>query len=282
MRVLLLSLLWFALAGEAPARAQAPPAADTPAATVLPAPPVTAREGAVEPDRQPRRPAPPAPDAAFFLWLLGLSAVLATVRVQFGREAREWARALGNLNLAQQWIRNREYAWSGLSAGLFVVFAGGLGTWCWLTLRRFGLSAPDLPPGPSGTSLLLPACVVAVTAVVFLRDAVRRLVGIVFRAEEPLGQFGFQITLLNAVAGIGLLPLLFVQAYASPWAASAAWWISAIGLAGLFAWRGFRGLQVGEGPFRQSRFSVLVYICTLEIAPAAAAIRYLTNWFTGA
>jgi hypothetical protein len=241
----------------------------------------------VEPDLQLRRAEPASGQAGLFLWLLFLAGLLVLVRVSFARSAREWVRALGNMNLAQQWIRNREYAWSGHSAILFAVFAGSMGTWLWWSLNRFfgpqaGAfeQASGLPLPMSGAQGLA-LCVMVVVAVVFLRDALRRLIGLLFHAEEESDLFGFQITMLNAVAGIALLPLLLLMVFAPgrlpEWA-----WYSSMGLLGLlFLARAIRGLQLSAAPLRRSPFAMIVYICTLEIAPLAVAFRFISNWFTG-
>ncbi len=241
----------------------------------------------VEADLQPARPATDHGQEGLFFWLVLLAALLVLVRVSFARSAREWIRALGNMNLAQQWIRNREYAWSGHSAVLFVVFAGSMGTWLWWTLNRVFSTAPQAfesatgLPVPIGGYPGLVLCVLVVVAVVFLRDALRRLIGMLFRVEEETDLFGFQITLLNALAGIGLLPLLFLMVFAPGRLPDWAWYASVVLLALLFLARAVRGVQLSQAPLRRSPFALFVYICSLEIAPLAVAFRFVSNWFTG-
>lgn len=242
----------------------------------------------VDPALAPVRASDGMAQEGLFFWLLFLASLLVMVKVSFARSAREWMRALGNMNLAQQWIRNREYAWSGHSAALFGVFAGSMGTWLWWTLNRFFGHAPGAFERASGWPLPIGGfeglllCVLLVIGIIFLRDALRRVVGLVFRVEEESDLFGFQITMLNAVAGIGLLPLLLLMVFAPGRLPELAWYSSMVLLLILLLVRSIRGLQLSQAPFRRSPFALIVYICSLEIAPLAVAFRFVSNWFTGA
>ncbi|MBI1192110.1 MAG: DUF4271 domain-containing protein [Bacteroidetes bacterium] len=210
-----------------------------------------------------------------FLWLLGLVVLLAVIRVQFARDVREWWRALWNRNLAHQLQRDREFALTPHGLLLFLLFSATLGTWCWLVLLR--LRVTELP-GLGNLTLL--ACVVAVMFVFFIRDALRRLTGLLFRAEEEMAFFGFEITLLQALAGGMLLPFLFVIGFAPDPVGGWGVLTSVVLLLFLFGWRSLRGLQVGSGSLRHNGFAFVVYICTLEIAPIAVAIKGITSWLS--
>jgi|GEM_PF-1989037 len=214
-------------------------------------------------------------DDWLFMWLMALVALLAVIRVQFARDVREWWRALWNRNLAHQLQRDREFALTPHGLLLFLLFAATMGTWCWLVLLRLEVSQL---PGLGELSLL--ACVVAVMFVFFIRDALRRLTGLLFRAEEEMAFFGFEITLLQALAGGMLLPLLFVIGFAPDPVGGWGVLASLVLLAFLFGWRSLRGLQAGSGSLRHNEFAFVVYICTLEIAPIAVAVKGITSWLS--
>jgi hypothetical protein len=254
------------------------PALDPRAWDQLNAMPPLLRPVAEESDLQPIRPnAGQVLDRAdgLFLWLMGLVALLAVIRVQFARDVREWWRALWNRNLAHQLQRDREFALTPHGLLLFLLFVASLGTWCWLVLLRLNVS--ELP-GLGRLTIL--SCVVAVMFVFFIRDALRRLTGLLFRAEEEMAFFGFEITLLQALAGGVLLPFLFVIGFAPEPVGVGGVWASLVLLVFLFGWRSLRGLQVGSGTLRHNGFAFVVYICTLEIAPIAVAVKGVSSWLS--
>ena len=215
------------------------------------------------------------PGEWFFLWLLALVFLLAVIRVQFARDIREWWRALINPNLAHQLQRDREFALTAHGILLFLLYVCSMGTWAWLMLLRLGIR--ELPF--FGT-FSLASSIVAVIFIVFSRDALRRLVGLLFRAEDEMAFFGFEITLLQSLAGAFLLPFLFLIAYSSGQVADIASLLSAFLLVGLFGWRSFRGFQAGSRSLQRNVFAFLLYICTLEIAPLAVAMKALIGWLS--
>ncbi len=243
----------------------------------FPLPPLQ-RAAELQSDRQPFRPIPdklPGHSDWLFVWLASLLLLLALIRAQFSRDLKEWIRALWNQNLAHQLQRDREFALTPHGLLLFLLYASAMGTWVWLMLHRL-----EVQRLPFLGEINLAACIIGVIFVVYLRDALRRLTGLLFHAEEPMAFFGFEITLLQALAGAVLLPFLFFMAYAPAPAADAATTGSLILLGGLFAWRSFRGLQAGAKARQRNGFAFVLYICSLEIAPLALAVKGLTNWLS--
>ncbi len=233
------------------------------------------RETVLQSDLQPLRPLPEETPDWVFGWLLFLLSLLALIRAQFGRELQEWWRALWNSNLAFQLQRNREYALTLHGILLFVLFAASMGTWVWIGLNLLGVERL-----PFNQPLHLLNCIVSVVFVIFLRDAMRRLTGMLFRAEEVMAFFGFEIALLQALVAVLLIPLLFALAYAAPHWQRTMLVMSSVLLAGMFLLRMFRGWMAASALRHYNPFGFLLYICALEVAPVAVAAKVVSAWLS--
>jgi hypothetical protein len=202
-------------------------------------------------------------------------AMLAIIRRFYPAELLEQWGAIQNQQVAAQQYRNREFALQGHNLILQSLFAVSISTWIVLFLQR----VMGWWPMQIGLEQFL-AVLLFVVLFSLARDLSRRLCARLFGAEEETGLFHLQIQALNALAGIVLIPFLFLMAFAQSSMAYAGAWISAVLLAVFIVWRTLNGLRLGIDVFRSNPIHFILYICTLEIAPILLTYSFVSDWYS--
>jgi len=102
--------------------------------------------------------------------------------------------------------------------------------------------------------------------------------GMLFPVKKEMSFYSFCTLQLLRISGIALLPLNILFAFGN-----ATWhpWIVVFGVVAVSIFLGLiylRGFMITKDLFRQNKFHFLLYICTLEIAPAMTIIKFLMTW----
>lgn len=211
-----------------------------------------------------------------YLLLFAMLIGLAFLRTQFERELRSFWRSLTNLNIAQQAYREEDLTRTPQNLLMQFLFLLSFSLWITLVAASFGR-----PLVPDNDWLSLGVALLFATVVFVARELLRWFVGTVFRQQGAFGLFRYHIHILNGLAGIVLVPLLFLQAFSVSDISHIAAIIVAIVLGIFYLWRSFKGIQLGMGGSGSGRLHFILYICTLEIAPALVLFRFISDWFTG-
>ena len=102
--------------------------------------------------------------------------------------------------------------------------------------------------------------------------------GILFPVKKEMSFYSFCTLQILRISGIALLPLNILLAFGnSSWQSV----VVAMCLAAVLLSIGLvyvRGFMITKDLFRENKFHFLLYICTLEIAPAMAIIKFLMIW----
>ncbi|MFT7589184.1 MAG: hypothetical protein ACI959_001401 [Limisphaerales bacterium] len=210
-----------------------------------------------------------------FLILSAMLILLAFIRTQFEKNLRDLWGALINLNIAQQFHRENELSYTMQNFLLQLLFMMAFGLWITLALARLGKPIIGVNEWASfGIALL-------VIVIIFLtREIIRQFIARVFKLEALFSFFSFHIYILNGIAGIVLIPLLFLLAFSDSTYSELAFYASLGVLFILFLWRSIKGMQLGLENTGNSRLHFILYICTLEIAPIMVGFRFISDWLT--
>lgn len=88
----------------------------------------------------------------------------------------------------------------------------------------------------------------------------------------------FIVFLINKIAGIALLPIVFVMAFASSPVANIFGWLGVLVLALLFAMRLIRCFDLMRQQVKMTNFQFLLYVVALEILPLCLLYKVIVNY----
>jgi hypothetical protein len=107
---------------------------------------------------------------------------------------------------------------------------------------------------------------------------VLRIAGNLFPFKKEIGFYQFNEVQINRLAGIGVLPFLFIISFSPEFLSVIALKVSLLLLSGLLVFRYLRGFVIGRDFFTNNKFHFLIYICALEIAPLVIIIKLILEW----
>jgi hypothetical protein len=210
----------------------------------------------------------PQPDWMFPV-LLGVLAMITFLKIFYSRYFKRLFAAFVNLNLANQLVRDENVLIQRASvlmnvvfylvAALFLYF---LGNW-----RHWELDGLEF-----GFSRFI-FFAVLVAAVYALKLLILKSCGTVFGIDREMSAYIFNIFLVNSVLGILLLPVIVLLAFAT-WIPAD--WLIRLALAIVllsFLYRLVRGVLIGRASPAFSPFYLILYLCTLELAPLLVVVK---------
>lgn len=201
------------------------------------------------------------------LVLLGVLVVLAWTNV---RDHKKWAvlwDGVKRLRLGQQTMRDdislRDRGWIALQVAAMLLVGLFVHQWtAW-----------------SGAASGWPAFLVALGGVVGITAAqllLIRLTGWFFVMDSGLGEYLYTCLLLFIAFALLLLPVSIIAAYL-PWARDGALFAGAFVLVAMVVYRWFRAAVIGLAQGVGLR-AIFIYICALEIMPAALAAQAIAQY----
>jgi hypothetical protein len=196
---------------------------------------------------------------------------VALVRATYPKEFEELFSVLRSMPLTQQIYRVQTNSLSMPLALLTInaVLSFSLSAYFLVQLRGTHLTY-------SGTSLFL--IISAIVSLIFIyRISSALFTGMLFPVRKEMSFYTFCTLQILRISGIALLPLNILFAFGNP-----AWHngVILIGIVAVLILTGFvyvRGFEITKDLFRDNKFHFLLYICTLEIAPALTIIKFLMN-----
>lgn len=148
---------------------------------------------------------------------------------------------------------------------LYVNFLLNAGLFMFLVIRYFA--------GERFNNGLFLALCMALAIIVFSSKHV--LLGItrtLFPVDSEVGRYHFMIIIFNCVLGLFLLPFNFLIAFSGRFDGFLVFWT--LGLVLIFyAYRALRASSIGRKILQDSPFHFLLYLCTVEIAPAVLLVK---------
>ena len=198
-----------------------------------------------------------------FFVLLILVAAFAWIRVFYRRTVGQIFNAVWNMSAANQMVRDENLLLQRASVLLTVLFNLVAAFFLYQISMLYDWSSDYIGSG-FGRFLIFAFVVSLVYSFKFI---LLRISGYVFRSDKQVAGYVFNIFLINNVLGILLLPLIIgITFFPSPYSRILIFVSSGIIALG-YLYRLLRGLYIGISFSEFSKFHLLLYLCTLEIAP---------------
>lgn len=151
---------------------------------------------------------------------------------------------------------------------LYAVSVVVFGLFAYLILTHF---LGNLAFSPSWKWVLY--CIGGVLAVLLLKHSAVGAAALVSPAARELSFYNFTIAIFNQVAGLVLLPIVLLLAFAPNSFSSIFLYIGLAVLLVVYALLYLRGLLIGSRYLAHNKFHFFMYLCTVEIAPLFILIK---------
>lgn len=208
-----------------------------------------------------------------FYLLLALAVFMVFMRVSYAREFSEVFQIFKPLGINQQIFRDN---FGIVKLGAFLLSLNStlvIGVYLFLIAYHFQFFPPYW--------WLLCASLIVAASVLIFRFGIMRIAGVLFPFKKEINFYQFNEVQLNRVAGILLLPFLFIITFTPGTISQFAIPVSLALMAAIILFRYIRGFSIGGDYFAKHKFHFLVYICTLEIAPLVIFVKLVKEWAKG-
>ncbi|NUO02541.1 MAG: DUF4271 domain-containing protein [Saprospiraceae bacterium] len=273
--------LAFRISAPAPASAVAPAGINgNPfdlSAPTQPGRKVTAKSGIAKKIIKPHRPPNPARYPGFLLGAMLVSLLLLTFFITFFRNLYGRAyQAMLNDNLLNQAYRDRQSGTGQAYMILYSLFFINGGLFLFLLLRHEKI----VLPGETHFANLV-YCLGAVMAVFLFKHLLLWVIGAIFPIQKEISAYSFTIMIFGIMMSMFLGPANFMIAYAPE--GLTGWLINGTlcVLALFYLLRSLRGLFIANNYLVYYKFHFLLYLCVVEIVPALALVKIISNHLTG-
>ncbi len=211
------------------------------------------------------------------LWMAGILvialSIIGFVRTIFQRYFRSLFQAVVNMKQAKQIYEEQVSALSFSAFVLNINFLLTISLFLYLFVQELMFPFPF--EQLKGYGLMLGIAIV----LYFVRYVSLKGLYFLFPQLEEVDFYNFHFFLVNKIAGIVLIPFLFIIAFSGSLAASIAFYSSAGLLAILLVVHFGRGVIVSRRYWQNDVFHFFLYICTLELAPSLVIIKSLNALF---
>ena len=205
-----------------------------------------------------------------FFILLGLTAVLATIKVAFSREFDMMIVGFLNFKLVQQFFRDNLVGTTMSGRLLSINYILAITLFLFLVVRYFmSLDFNELE--------ILLGVFVILLAFTAMRILVLKLFQFILPVSEVLRLYQYYSWLVNKVIGVILIPFLFLMAFAPDNLQMYIMYLSIIVVLLLVIYKMWRALHIAFEYFNRYPFHFFLYICGFEIAPALIIFKLLSK-----
>ncbi len=129
---------------------------------------------------------------------------------------------------------------------------------------------PDFFPSGFARFLIL---AVLVSMIYSFKFIFLKVSGFIFQIDKPVSAYIFNIFLINNLIGILLLPIVIAIAFTTTFAAIIIFKIAIAIIILLYVFRLIRGVMIAQSLKNFNIFYLILYICSLEIAPIVFMIK---------
>ncbi len=208
------------------------------------------------------------------LWILFSLVTLSIARFLFPVRFTETMLAAWQSRFYNQIEREGGLLSNWVSVVLFLNFLFSISLLLYLSLPMLGYHKlwTDTPP-----MLILIYALVFFACFYIVKYLVMFFVAWVFKTSKPTESYFRNILIVNQFGGIALLPLLIIHFYnPANWILYAAWILTALLATYKIVRVSFVGLRISD----ISAYHLILYLCTIEIAPVLFLIKFSNNLIT--
>lgn len=204
-----------------------------------------------------------------FFTILTMMVILTLVVTVFRVFISKIWRAFKSDNMLSQLLREQSTDTTVAYLILYVMFFVNAGIFVFLALRYFNIKIA----GNNISTLLL--CIGGIAGFYAVKHLLLQIVKYIFPVEKEVSRYNFTVTVFNVIAGIFLVPMVLLIAYAPAGVTGFAIYL-ALGLLLLtIAFRALRGLFIANRFFAWHKFHFFLYLCAVEFAPLLVTIKLL-------
>lgn len=208
-------------------------------------------------------------------WLLytvaGVLLLLGIIRAAYVKYFSDLFRAFLNPTLSQRQLKDQlsQSPFPNLLMNVFFVIS--LGLYLYLLMKRLDY------PVDENAWILIPALIVLVGVIYFVKYVVLRFCGWLFGIADLIDAYVFVLYLINKILGILLAPFLVLLAFGKPDLAYAMLYISLFFIVLLIVYRYIRSYSLVKQYLSFSKLHFFLYLCAFEVVPVLIITKALLN-----
>lgn len=204
-----------------------------------------------------------------FAALLIIAIFLAFLTSTYNADLQKISRAFQNSNMMTQLYRDKPSLLQMPYPLLYALFVLTSGAFLYLTLDYFN----QIPNDNRSTALLM--CIGSVTGFYLFKHILLKLIGLIFPFRAEINSYHFTLGIFNQVIGLVLIPLLMLVAFAPNNIRLFAIYGALIIISIILLFRFIRTIPLTQRFMAFHKFHLIVYLCTVEIAPILIIIKLI-------
>ncbi|MCP4442897.1 MAG: DUF4271 domain-containing protein [Aureispira sp.] len=205
-----------------------------------------------------------------FLVLLGIVAFMAVILSAYKSSVTKTFQAFVNATAAGNLHREQHMPFSASNIANHSLFAFTMGSFAYLATQQL---APNIALNSFAAYALF---VLGVGGLYLAKNIQLQLIGQVLPYQPELNFYSFLIANHNKVLAFGLIPSLFLLAYAPPALQNITLYASIFSIGLMYLYRCVRTLTAVSDVIIFHKFHFFVYLCTDEIAPIVILLKLLS------
>ncbi|UYQ93040.1 DUF4271 domain-containing protein [Chitinophaga horti] len=211
-----------------------------------------------------------APDEDWLVYTVaGVLLLLGIIRAAYVKYFSDLFRAFFNPTLSQRQLKDQLSQSPFPNFLLNVFFVISLGLYLYLLMKRLDYLKNE------NAWILIPALIVLVAVIYFVKYVVLRFCGWLFGNAELIDAYVFVLYLINKILGILLAPFLVLLAFGKPDLAMAMLYISLFCIVLLIVYRYIRSYSLVKQYLSFSRLHFFLYLCAFEVVPVLIITKAL-------
>lgn len=178
-------------------------------------------------------------------------------------------RAFTNNNLMMQLYREKGALLQMPYILIYLLFTFTAGMFIYLLSEYYKV------PIATNTFLSILACIGGVAGFYFFKHLVLKMLGSIFPFKKEIHEYHFTIGIFNQIIGLALIPVVTLMSFAPPYMQIFAIYGAFIIIGIILIQRFIRTLLMSEKFLIFHKFHLIVYLCTVEIAPIFIIIKLI-------
>lgn len=204
-----------------------------------------------------------------FGFLLIIAIFVAFLNSLYRSDLNKIYRAFTNNNLMMQLYREKGALRQMPYIFLYLLFTFTSGMFIYLLTEYYKITIS------TNTFSSILACIGGVASFYFFKHLLLKMLGSIFPFKKEIHEYHFTIGIFNQIAGLALIPIVMLMAFAPSYIQIFAIYGAFILIGIILIQRLIRTLFMAEKFIVFHKFHLIVYLCTVEIAPIFIIIKLI-------